>query len=476
MTLPEVAAFEDFLAGARVVAERPAAGPYELLQESTRSVYGPGATLWLACPSGALQLDSVLKKVRAGLAAADAPSSRAVALAVLALIVETKGTAQHVEHANRLLREQRKVDLLLSFVSPGPPPTVDIRADYGPIKVEPFDPTGLEYWGGRVGAGWPLAPKDLRGRIAIVSRLKGVTLINTDRLPGVERLLKKWSGNLTSVVDAYFQSVADALLERLRDEIAQRLSLVEAAGIASVDFSSVARWSWGVHLFTWPRSRTSSAGGWAIFRSPAVVLNTPPAATWQRAREWLLSEFGVDDLAGRDRPIDVAAQTFARLMQDARAHLADGRVREAFLYFVIALDHLLGEDGRNVSTVADRTSVVTHRIRSKTFHEEVACVRRVYDARSRLVHSGSPATVEDLLEADALACAVLWAITRIVADQGLETRDAWVARIDSLAHLCRGDPDIVTDDRLAAVGAVTSFQTGPPPPKLRDRGTWSLGG
>jgi hypothetical protein len=148
-------------------------------------------------------------------------------------------------------------------------------------------------------------------------------------------------------------------------------------------------------------------------------------------------------------------------MQDARAHYGDGLVREAFLYFVIALDHLLGEEGRSVSTVADRTSVVTHRIRSKTFVDEVACVRRVYDVRSRLVHSGSPVTVEDLPEADALTCGVLWAITRVVAAEELETRDAWVERIDSsLTHLLRGDPNVVTDERLAAVGAISTLQRG----------------
>jgi hypothetical protein len=153
----------------------------------------------------------------------------------------------------------------------------------------------------------------------------------------------------------------------------------------------------------------------------------------------------------------------------ARAHYGDGRVREAFLYFVIALDHLLGEDGRNVSTVADRTSVLTHRIRSKTFADELACVRRVYDARSRLVHSGFPVTIEDLREADALASGVLWAITRVTADGEFDTRDTWVERIDSLAHLFRGDPDVVTDERLGVVGAVSSFRSGPPPPMLRDR-------
>jgi hypothetical protein len=286
---------------------------------------------------------------------------------------------------------------------------------------------------------------------------------------GAERLLENWSEDPIILLDPYFQSVLDALLDRLRTDTAQRLSLVEAAGIAAFDFSSVVNWSLGIHLFTWTGSRDSPAGCWAIFGLPGLTLNTPPARTWQDARQWLLSEFGLDSLAGRDRPIDIAAQTFAGLMQDARAHYGDGRVREAFLYFVIALDHLLGEDGRNVSTVADRTSVLTHRIRSKTFADEVACVRRVYNARSRLVHSGSQVTVQDLHEADALACGVLWAITRVAADDELDTPDAWVAKIDSLAHLFRGDPDVVTDERLAAVGAVSAFRAGPPPPMLRDR-------
>jgi hypothetical protein len=468
MALPAIPAFEDFLAGARVVAEEPASGPRELVQRSPGSVLRPGSEVWLAYPSGALQLNSVLKKVGEGLVAVGAPSSRSIALAVLVLVVGTKGATRHVDHANQLLREVRQADLSFNFVSPTPPPIADVRADYGTIKVEPFDPTRLEYWAERGGARWPIAPRDVRGQAAFVSRVRGVTLINTDRLPGAERLFKNWSEDAIILVDPYFQSVSDALLDHLKTDTAQRLSLVEAAGIAAFDFSSMVNWSWGIHLFAWPSSRETSAGCWAIFRSPGLVLNVPPARTWQDARDWLLSEFGVDSLADRDRPIDVAAQTFAGLMQDARAHHGDGHVREAFLYFVIALDHLLGEDGRNVSTVADRTSVLTHRIRSKTFADEAACVRRVYDARSRLVHSGSPVTIEDLREADALACGVLWAITRVAADEEF-TRDAWVERIDSLAHLFRGDPDVVTDERLAAVGAVSSFRAGPPPPMLRDR-------
>lgn len=474
MALPEVAAFEGFLASARVVAEQPAAGPCELVHSSIGSVYGPGVTLWLAYPHGALQLESVLKKVGEGLIAVGARSSRSVALAVLALILETKGDSRHCEHANRLLHEVRRAAMSFNWVLPGPPPTADIRADYGTIKVEPFDPSSLEYWAARGGARWPIAPKDLRGRAAIVSHLQGVTVINTDRLPGADRLLRKWPDAAASLFDAYFQSVADALLDQLTTDTAHRLGLVEAAGIAAVDFSALANWSLGIHLFTWSSSPASRAGCWAIFRSPELVLNTPPARTWHHARQWLLREFGLDSLSGRDRPIDVAAETFAGLMQDARAHQAAGRVREAFLYFVIALDHLLGEDGRSVSTVADRTSVLTHRIRLNAFNDEVACVRRVYDARSRLVHSGSRVTVEDLREADSLASGVLWAITRVVADEELETRDAWVERIDSLAHLFRGDPNVVTMDRLTTVGTVSSFRTGPPPPRLRDRGTpWS---
>jgi hypothetical protein len=469
MAIPALASFEDFLAGAVVVAEQPVSGPSELLQRSMGSIYGPGSELWIAYPPGALQLDSVLKKIEGGLAAVDSPSSRSIALAVLALILGTKGTSRHVEHANRLLGEVRRAELWFNFVSITPAPTADIRTDYGTIKVEPFDPTRLEYLAKRGGAQWPITPRELRGRVAFVSRMHGVTLINTDRISGVEGLLEKGSEEAKRLVDPYFQAVLGTLLDQLRIDTAQRLSLVEAAGFTAIDFSNLVNWSYGIHLFTWLGSQAASPGCWAIFHQPGLVLNTPPSRTWQHARQWLLSEFGVDSLANRDRSIDIAAQTFAGLMQNARAHSRDGRVREAFLYFVIALDHLLGEEGRNVSSVADRTSILTHRMRSRTFADEVACVRRVYEVRSRLVHRGSPVGEEDLHEADALACGVLWAITRVVADGEIESRDAWVERIDSLAHLFRGDPDVVTDERLAAVGAVPLFHAGPLPPKVRDR-------
>ena len=90
MALPEIPALEDFLAGARVVAEEPASGSRELVQRSPVSVLRPGSEVWLAYPSGVLQLDSVLKKVGEGLAAVGAPASRSIALAVLVLIVGTK--------------------------------------------------------------------------------------------------------------------------------------------------------------------------------------------------------------------------------------------------------------------------------------------------------------------------------------------------------------------------------------------------
>jgi hypothetical protein len=426
-------------------------------------------TLWLAYPPSELQLDSVLKKIGNELVAIDSPGGRAVSLAVLALIAETKGAAEHVDHANRLLRVVRQAELMVSFISPSPPPTIDIRANYGPIKVEPFDPRPFEYWAGKRHARWPVAPKAFRGRVALVGRSRGITLIDTEQLPGASRLLRKWSDRVTSLVDPYFQAVATVLLDQLKFATADRLSLAETAGIAGFDVANLTQWFFGMHLFTWKSSGGSSTGCWAIFHQPGLRLNTQPGEIWNNAHEWLVSEFGVDTLVGGGRPIDVTAQTFAGLMQNARAHKGDGRVRDAFLYFVIALDHLLGEDGKNVSTVAERTSLLTYKLRSHTFEEELEHVRRVYDVRSRLVHSAADVSEEDLHEADGLASGVLWAITRVVADGGLETRDAWVEKLDSLVHLFRADPELVTDDRLAAAGVLPGFRSGPPPPKLVDR-------
>lgn len=465
MPLPEIAVFESFLAGVQVVAEEPSAGHYEVIQATTTSARGPGATWCVEFTPGELQLDSVLAKISQTLEDAGSPSTRPVALATLGVIAATKGVHGHVDHANRLLRELRHANLLFNFLTMTPPVTADIRADYGPVRIEQFDPTKLEYWALRGHARWPVDPRDLRGHTALVGEVHDVTVLNTDRLPGADRLAKIRGAAPEGIVDCYYQAVADALLDQSMRAASARLSLVEAAGLAGLDLSSMTTWSLGVHLFTWANSSVGRAGCWAIFRQAGLQLNIPSADIWSNARQWLSSEFGLDGLPDRE-PIDHTAQTFARQMQDARSHLGQRRVNDAFLYFVIALDHLLGEEGRNVSTVTNRTAVLTHTMRAQSFVEEQASVRRIYDIRSRLVHSSVQVTEVDLRLADELARCVLWAITRVVAAGNLKTRDAWVEAIDKISHLYLGDPDVVTPDRLAAVGVMSAFRAGPPPPML----------
>ena len=98
MALPALTAFEDFLAATRVVAAQPASGASELIQRSADSVRGPGVEVWLSYPTGVLQLDSILRKIGEELKDVGAASTRAIAIAVLALVAGTKGTEGHVEH------------------------------------------------------------------------------------------------------------------------------------------------------------------------------------------------------------------------------------------------------------------------------------------------------------------------------------------------------------------------------------------
>ena len=465
MALPEISQFEDFLTGVGIAAQEPASGRYEVIQSTETSNRGAGTTLYLEYRPGELQLDSALRKIGESLEAAGSPTSRPVALAVLGLIAATKGEEAHVQHANQVLRELRWVNLLFNHVALTPPVAADIRADYGPMKIEPFDPTRLEYWARRGRARWPVDPKDLRGRTALVGTVNDVTVLNIDRLPRSSRLARVHGVAPQAIVDCYYQAVADVLLERAMSATAARLSLVEAAGLAGLDVASLTTWSLGIHLFTWATSPAGNAGCWAICRQPGLQLNVPPAGIWANARQWLSSEFGLDGFPER-QPIDHVAHTFARQMQNARSHLGQRRINDAFLYFVIALDHLLGEDGRSVSTVTTRTCVLTHTMRLRSFDEEVAAVRRIYDVRSRLVHSASDVAEADLREADEIARCVLWALTRVVAAGAHLTRDSWVEAIDKIAHLYLGDADLVTPDRLETVGVADRFNAGPPPPLL----------
>jgi hypothetical protein len=464
MALPEVSQFEEFLTGVGISAQKPVSDHYEVIHSAEASNQGDGVTLYLEFRPGELQLSSALRKIGESLDAAGSPASRPVALAVLGLIAATKREEAHVAHANHVLRELRRVNLLFNHVVLTPPvAAVDIRADYGPMKIEPFDPTRLEYWARRGQARWPVDLKDLRGRTALVGAVDDVTVLNIDRLPRASLQAKVHGVAPEAIVDCYYQAVADVLLKRAMSATTARLSLVEAANLAGLHVSSLTTWSLGIHLFTWATSPAGSAGCWAVFRRPGLQLNVPPARIWATARQWLSSEFGLDGFPDR-QPIDHIAHTFARQMQNARYHLSERRINDAFLYFVIALDHLLGEDGRSVSAVTTRTCVLTHTMRSRSFDEEMAAVRRIYDVRSRLVHSASDVSEADLREADEIARCVLWALTRVVAAGAHVTRDSWVEAIDKIAHLHLGDANLVTPDRLETVGVTDGFTSGPPPP------------
>ena len=463
MTLPSIDLFDEFLSGTEVTSRCPESGRCESLQHPEQTPGPDGVPLWISFPASELQPESVLRKIEEALVAAGSPTDRRIVLALLAIIVESSDGPCTVKHANEVLTQFRDSQFHFNAVLPTVG-TVDIKADYGVLQIAPFNPATLEYWATRGRSAWPFALGELAGRTCVSRRFDSVTLINFDRLPGRERFSGRWP---LILAEFYYQAVADVLRDQLERDFAEQIVIAEAAGIHLVELSSLFQLATGIHLFASKASVRPGdhAGTWAICSLPGFHFNTSPGSYWEAAKAWIVDEYGFDEPGGVNPMHDVGA-TYARLMQNARKHLGSRHVSEAFLYFVIALDQLLGEDGRNTMTVVDRASALTHRRSGSSFEEERIRIRRLYDKRSRFVHDGEPVGGSELAEVDEVCRNVLWSVLGVCRAGVFTTRAAWVEKIDRLVLGLAFDHRVVPAADLDEVGAQAGFKSGPPPPMV----------
>jgi hypothetical protein len=89
-----------------------------------------------------------------------------------------------------------------------------------------------------------------------------------------------------------------------------------------------------------------------------------------------------------DSPLHKSIRIYAEFVARAIRHDIDGRSNEALLHFVIALELVFGEAQSIQRSVAERVAVVACRGKSAFFDEQRTWVERLYELRSRYVHSG----------------------------------------------------------------------------------------
>ena len=148
-------------------------------------------------------------------------------------------------------------------------------------------------------------------------------------------------------------------------------------------------------------------------------------------------------------------QTYCRFLAEA-AHLkAEGRISDAILYHVIALELLLNEKNSSTSSVTKRSAALTFTVLGKPYREVLEISERIYDARSKYVHEGRTPDPKLLDEVEMISREIAFVLFRLRQtdannDEGF--RDQWARRLDVLvAHLGADDP--VSPSDLHRVGA-----------------------
>ena len=97
---------------------------------------------------------------------------------------------------------------------------------------------------------------------------------------------------------------------------------------------------------------------------------------------------------------------------------------------MIALDFVLGTEGRSTESVTERAALIVFRPCGRELEEQVRRIRQMYGARSKYVHEGRAIPEADIVEAERVAMEVLWALLAVAGGGRLASTAEWLKKID----------------------------------------------
>jgi hypothetical protein len=434
--------FESFLSNCAVVREKPTQR-FVPLSKSGDNIGGmqQAPVLYFTYPDSDLQFESVLKKVSNALENSGCPQSRGVAVATLALIVETRqSTTPAVEHANDCMSLTHPARLMQSLIFPGRPRSnYEIR--FGNYAIRPFNPEKLLYWAKRGKSAYPIDLRELGGWAALEREPLDMHLIDwtSDDLAGP--LLAKWGHRLASdcLLDQYYSEIAFALAQQIKTRLKSEALVLESAAMVWLGIESLLNTLFLKIISYFVMSNASGTTGWATYSEQSGLhVNFSSPEDVAACRDWMVKELGFTDLS-ETSPLDKGVQTYCRFLQRAHGHRLEGRHDESFLHFAIALDLLLGSEGRSQDSVAQRAALLTHRQLDLTLDKQTQEIKHLYAVRSKYVHEGQSVAPKDLGAVEHACTEILWALLSISSKKTFCDLDEWIRKIDFLHAAVRAN-------------------------------------
>jgi hypothetical protein len=341
-------------------------------------------------------LSGGLARIRKELRTARHADSPEIAKILLAFLAMSKAThLSPVQRINAIVSATCSAKVSDVLIGAFPPPPDTEPFSIGDFVLGPLERDRLKYWCNKVECDYfQRKPNDFIDRFAIerkqlhtVSVLDLMRIADDVAIPNTEELK-----NLT---DFCFHLLTQYRRESLFEEFVQAQAIAVAMGAPYivVDQSILFLDSSFISIY---REMGQKQKGY--FCDVATVPEIDFAQADRRypcVFEELKTAYGFEGLTSSG--VHQTLATFSRFVLQSKVHLDHGRLDEAFLHYVIALDLLFGDKDRSTETVSTRAAMVTHRTLGKSYPEAVKVLKDIYGARSKYVHEGK-SVGEDQLE------------------------------------------------------------------------------
>jgi hypothetical protein len=270
----------------------------------------------------------------------------------------------------------------------------------------------------------------LKNKISIEREFQTVPIIVWQSLVGTHQLASSFSEALL----IYFEKLSDLMFQDFWISFSEQQSLQVSLGIPYINVEKLMRQLSAEKVTIFSNIDAFSRSiGYVVPMAQALDYISFPYLLGDEIKKKeleLLSKYKFIEFTSSE--IHKTMQSFSKFIAKAYIHLHEGRINEAFLHFVIALDLLFGDKGENTQTVSKRAAVLTYLTFDVSFEEQKKILLKIYDLRSRYVHSGINVEPSFLKSLMGICRIILEALFDLQAQQPerFEIFTKWLKKLD----------------------------------------------
>lgn len=429
MPIPTIPEFEGALSALKIGDKTPDANMQSLRIETAHH-----QKYYVTYPdSHAITPKAIVERIKKQLRISKLAASTETAEAILALFAVYKPS--HLPNAtaflNSMLDTARVVGVTHTYVTHFsiPPHTPKLRVSR--FVIGPVDRAKLAYRFERVGADYlQLRPTEFHGKYGLEVDPAETNLLTLTGLQPPQRH-NMWA----FVYQNYYHSVAAVLRNSIDAEI-QSANMILQELIRPGILNALLISDHNTHYMTvFDKLPNSEFEGWAvphIARIDNVDVSWAPEAVQNLAS--LEQQYGFT--FWDDTEILQSMKSFCKFT--ARAAVAGFRDEhgDAVLNYAIGLDLLFGDDAKLTNSISNRVAALTHLALGKEYTAVRDEVKRLYNLRSRFVHSGRSCSNDDLGFADEIAHVILNCMLRLYKskeNRGDDFISNWLKTLDYIS-------------------------------------------